>query len=285
MSYIKVIDNGHVIEVYMMEKEPFHLDKIPIKDDGYKALDILNELDIFMDENEWKEKNRQAYQDSLKERENRIEERRLQTVRDAKNTLRRLATANFKTEDLFVTLTYRDKFDDVKEGDKHFKKFIRKMRKEYQQKINYIAVREFTKKGVLHYHVMMDYKTNLNLNNKEIREQLERDFAVYWEKGFVDIQRMDKHNSKNKKYKNKAIDNVGAYLTKYFQKSMNDERLEGSKMYLPSKGLKRPRILKNDEALKFLQEKIGIKKETFTNSYTSEYLGNIVYKEYNLNRV
>ena len=68
-------------------------------------------------------------------------------------------------------------------------------------------------------------------------------------------------------------------------KNLAIELFKGKKMYLCSKGLKRPVEYKGDEA-EMVISVYGLdeKKEVFTNSYESEYLGQITYKEYNMNR-
>lgn len=291
MEYIKVIQTGHVVEVYEMERGPFLGDKSGADLDKF---DYLQDM-YFMfnaEKDEIQERNRQVAFDEFTrkmlqklERGDRTMERRLQTVRDAKNTLKRLANANFSEINLFITLTYKENFDDVGQADKHFSDFIRDLRDETGQKFNYIAVREFQERGAIHYHMMCDINLDWD-NNEFIKRSLERDVAKVWGQGFVKILKMDSHKSKQSRFKDRGVDNVGAYLTKYFSKSIDDERLAGHKMYLTSQGLERPRVLTQDEAQALLRE-YGFKKEneTFTNNYESEYLGKITYKEFNLKRI
>lgn len=78
---------------------------------------------------------------------------------------------------------------------------------------------------------------------------------------------------------------MGAYIVKYMMKNAGDERLRGRKMYLSNRGLERPKEYRGFDAELVIQQYINEKKkEVFTNSYISEYLGKIVYKEYNLQR-
>lgn len=280
MSYIKVIDNGHVIEIYEMEHKPF-IQTHENRQDDFNISDYVEDKEQQERINNYIERKREIMNQMTYT--DRKEERKSQTLREAKNNLKRLALANFNSNNLFVTLTYEYHQENVSEGDKHFKEFIEALREETEQEINYLAVREFTKKNRLHYHVMMDW--DINWKDKEELKVWERDLAKVWGQGFTDIERMDKHKSKQNKFKDKPIDNVGAYMAKYFEKSMDDVRLEGHKSYLSSKGLKRAKTYTNDEAIEFLkQNKIRHKKKTFTNSYTSEYLGQIIYSEYNLKR-
>lgn len=289
-QYIKVIQTGHVVEVYEIERAPFLGDKTPKEIIPYDAIDMYWLQNASPEEIQ--EKNRQVTfemfshkWERLLERGDRTIERREQTVRDAKNRLRRIANANFSEINLFMTMTYRYQIDDVTQGDIHFSEFVSNLREETGQKFNYIAVREFTKKGRLHYHMMCDLNLQWD-DDEDILQSLERDVASVWGQGYVDIKRMDRHNSRQKRFKDKGIDNVGAYMSKYFSKSVDDERIAGHKMYLTSQGLIRPVELTQEEAERLLEE-YGFTKEneTFTNGYESEYLGKISYKEYNLKRL
>lgn len=210
----------------------------------------------------------------------RVTQRRMQTLRDARNKCRRLAIANFNAESLFITLTYASEMeqleDQVSVSDKHFKAFIRKLSNRGKDKFDYIAVREFTKRGRVHYHMICNAPLSWQ-DNDELRALERKIGEEVWCHGFVDIQRM------NKTKKGQNVDNVGAYLTKYMTKEVNEERLKGKKAYLSSKGLAQPEVFNGIEALKIV-EAMKTKKETFTNEYDSEYLGKINYLEYNLLR-
>jgi hypothetical protein len=184
--------------------------------------------------------------------------------------LRRLALANFDENSFFITLTYEKNMQDVKKADDDFKKFIKRLKYKYGD-LKYIAVREFQKRGAVHYHMISDVKLPAWNNEKELKELEVYLWQEVWKHGFIDIKSIT------------HVDNVGAYITKYMDKEFDDDRLKGCKLYLCSKGLKRPVVLRGEEALKRLEELEG-KKIVFTSNYTSEYLGNVIYKEYNLKR-
>jgi len=257
-TYKKVIVTNHVIEVYEYERMPGGSD-FSAKDDDYDALDLENI--------------------KLEPKEDRQAERRQQTLRDARNTARRLALMNFDSGDKFITLTFDPK--KVKDEsllysldfvDKEFKKFIQRFNYRFDTKLKYLAVRETHKSGRLHFHMLCDWKKNLIFED-EIREFERFIGEKVWKHGFVDIKQLD------------HVDNVGAYIIKYMTKNVSVEFFKGKKVFLPSKGLERPIVYKDYEAeqiIKFYD--IETKKEVFTNSYESEYLGKIVYKEYNLKR-
>lgn len=259
-EFYKVISSGHILEVYKYEKEPVPPPRNENEKDGYNALDLETtklKLDL----------------------EDRTDERRQQTTRDARNLTRRLALMNFSNGDKFITLTFdpkkvKNKNDlyDLNYVDKKFKDFILRFNYRFDTKLKYIAVREKHKTGQLHLHMICDWKKEFD--SEEELKHWERYLGTdVWKHGFVDIKAID------------HVDNVGAYLIKYMTKNLAIDLFKGKKVYLCSKGLKRPEVYRGTEAeaiIKFYE--LGQKKEVFTNSYESEYLGQITYKEYNLNR-
>lgn len=255
-KYRKVIVTNHVIEVYEYEKSPT-VSEIK-KNDDYDALDLWNT--------------------NLKRDVDRVKERRQQTVRDARNVTKRLAIKNFTSGDKFLTLTFDPKkftekeLRDVSFTDDLFKKFIKRFNYRFKIKLRYIAVREFHKSGRIHYHMLCDWKKELVFED-EIRENESMLGEGVWKHGFVDIKQID------------LVDNVGAYIIKYMTKNVAIEFFRGKKVYLCSQGLERPFVYTGDSADLIIKEyDLDIKKEVFTNSYESEYLGLITYKEYNLKR-
>lgn len=290
--YYKVIVSNHVVEIYEMQREPFKPEKVVDLYDDYsehiRNTDILGysketgSINLSLREEALQEMRVQEYIKRLeRESENKIKEerkaeRRAQTLRDARNKCRRLAIANFNEESIFMTLTVAKNEDDVDKYDNEYRKFIKRLKYKYQ-KIDYIAVREFQKRGAIHYHVIMNI--DFQWKNKEELRKLEREIAEIWGHGFVDIQRLNKT-----KKEGKNVDNVGAYLTKYMSKEFDDTRLKGKKAYLPSRGLLQPYTITGDDAKKLIESLKGQKKETFVNSYFNEYLGKIKYTEINLKR-
>lgn len=255
-KYRKVIVTNHVIEIYEYEKMPSSSEIE--KNDDYNALDLENTKHI--------------------KEEDRADERRKQTVRDARNTTRRLALKNFESGDKFLTLTFdpkkfpEEKLRDVTYTDDLFKKFVMRFNYRYKTKLKYIAVREFHKSGRIHYHMLCDWKKELVFED-EIRADECFIGEKVWKHGFVDIKQLD------------HVDNVGAYIIKYMTKNVAIEFFRGKKIYLCSKGLERPFVYRGKEADLIINTYgLDTKKEVFTNSYESEYLGKIIYTEYNLKR-
>lgn len=252
MAYRKVIACNNVLEVYEFEKEPTKKQTKEIED-NYDPLDFENTKLELVD---------------------RKEERKIQTLRDARNMTRRLALMNFGPGDKFITLTYAKNMQDIEQADNDFKKFIMRFKYKFNlSKLPYIAVRELQKRGAIHYHLICKFP--MDFKSEDDIKHWERVFGQdIWGHGFVDIKTID------------HVDNVGAYLIKYMTKNVSIELYKGKKVYLCSKGLERPLVFRGDEAERIIElYELENKKEVFTNSYESEYLGNIVYKEYNLKRL
>lgn len=257
-NFRKIIVSGNILEVYTYQKEPTGRDFTKEKNDAYNALDLEStsfEL----------------------EQEDRTHERRLQTTREARNLTRRLALMNFNSDDKFITLTYKANMTDLVKADKDFKDFIKRFKYKMGIDLKYLAVRERQKRGAIHYHLLCDWKQEMK-TEQEIRH-FERVLGSgqwgegIWRGGFVDIKPIE------------HVDNVGAYIIKYMTKELSIELYKGKKLYLCSQGLERPVEYKGIEAeTLFATYNLGHKKEVFTNTYESEYLGTITYHEYNLSR-
>lgn len=305
MSYFKVIQCGHITQVWEMEHAP-HIEK------KFERCESQNDLLDPRDFQYWsgseqtkeawtKHKNNMLRLENERKKElfkvDRKEERKRQTLRDAKNKVLRLAIENFSKKSYFITLTYKDNMQDVKKADQDFKNFFKRFKYQMSdENAKYIAVREFQKRGAIHYHIITDIrlplpdlpegwgvemkngKRKMNTVAKNYDEKylkpLEREIGTkVWKHGYVDIKIIE------------HVDNVGAYMVKYMSKHIEDRRLDGFKVYLNSKGLIQPKTYKGEDALNFLEE-TGLlqKKEAFTNSYISEYQGQIVFREFNPKR-
>lgn len=281
LTYKKFIRSGDVIEVYEYAHAPTNVyelmqeEKDRLLRAGYYAMLNNDEFMAKLYYGEYVDRFNPELIKLRKElgldfKQDRKEQRLSQTIRDARNQCRRLALMNFDKRSSFITLTVAENSDDIDFYDKKFKAFIRKLRLDYGE-FSYLAVREFQKRGAIHYHVLIDYPFIKSFNENKIRE-LEIDFAKnYWYQGFVDIKDIS------------HVDNVGAYVVKYMTSELHDKRLIGRKSYLCSRGLKRSEVIKGDIHLD-IEDLIKGKKEVFQNSYVSEYQGTITYKEFNLFR-
>ena len=134
----------------------------------------------------------------------------------------------------------------------------------------YLSVIEFQERGAIHYHVICDWGF---IEEKEIAE--------IWGNGFIKVKGLLKANN------GKPVDNVGAYIVKYMDKDMIDERLMGKKSYLTSRNLKRPEIIYENLNMLECFVKYGFDgyHMVFNNKFFSKENGQVSYYEFNKRRV
>jgi hypothetical protein len=140
------------------------------------------------------------------------EQNRQKTLGKAKSKIRRLVKA-YKLY-RFLTLTFEENMQNIKEADHEFRKFIKRLVRKFPH-FRYIAVREFQQRGAIHYHLAV----STYMAHDELTE--------LWRNGFVWIER-----------KKGNPDNLAYYLVKYLTKHSSDERLQGRHTYLCSHGMK-----------------------------------------------
>lgn len=250
----KVILSGNVIEVYEYEQAPLMgCHRPPEEHDSPDWVDEWeDEIDRKLDELP------AEIQHMLAVTQGRLP----QNITRTRNMVRRLILANFDNNSRFVTFTFRDNIQDVQEANKHWNAFIKRLRRKYDG-FKYIAVVEFQKRGAVHYHMLSDIPFVK-------ASEMER----IWGNGFIKINKIT------------HVDNVGAYVIKYMTKDLTDIRLFANKAYNCSLGLERPVVLRGELAEEIIRMyDLETKKIVFANSYISEHLGQITYREYNLTRL
>ena len=206
------------------------------------------------------------------ESENKLDNYKNRQV-ERNNFVRRYACANFDSKhDKFITLTFKDNIIDVKLANNLFHTFIIRLR-HYLKSINfnnfkYLAVIEFqdlNRNGVVHYHMLSNFPYIDFLKLKEI-----------WKYGSVFINSI------------KHVDNIGAYITKYMTKDINDTRLMGLKAYLRSNNLISPKqkIFKYENLQNKFESENNLSDFTkvFESSYETDIFGTCKYTQYNLKR-
>lgn len=258
-KYKKILVTGHIIEVYEYRDYPPQHWKLKKKKDKPKFIAAMEAAS----------------------RVDREEEKVKYSMSRRRSNIRRLANANFTAQDKFVTLTFRDgatmgkgrnkkliEVKNIESTNKAFDHFMKRLKRLYGNDLKYIAVIEFQDengRGAVHYHMMINLPYVPHNKLTEL-----------WGYGFVGINRMDKVAN------GKDVDNVGAYLTAYMMKDL-DERLKGKKAYNYSRNLIHPKELTGEEAQKlfdFLKEKNPV----FSKVWGTEYMGLCEYTEFNLNR-
>jgi len=164
----------------------------------------------------------------------------------------------------FVTFTFADNVQDLKEANKIWSKFIKRLNyKVYGKKcseLRYGVVPQFQERGAVHYHVIF---FNLPyIDNEELAE--------IWGQGFIKINAID------------DVDNVGAYVCRYMTSSFDDERLIGQKAYFFSRGVKRPdvRYLDYDD-LERIKKALPVEARVYEAEYSNDFVGIVKYEQYN----
>lgn len=197
----------------------------------------------------------------------KIDNRKKIVIR-TRNNVRRLALANFDYKSKFFTATFAENIEDMDKANNEFKKFIQRLKYHYGD-FRYLAVVEFQKRGAIHYHMLSDFGYIKHCDLEKI-----------WGNGFVWIRDLLSAN------KGKAVDNVGAYIVKYMNKDIIDERLMGKKSYFTSKNLKRPEIIYEDLNIDNCLKKydLSINDLVFHNSFKSKENGEVIYLEFNKKR-
>jgi len=241
----KIVTSGNIIELYSYEKE------------------VRTGKDAERDNNKGRRGNGDKtgkewiYEQKRKNRS--------QSLYKASKRLRRQINANVdrwgeKTK--FITLTYAENMQELKESNYNFKKFIQRLNYHLDIKLKYSVVVEFQKRGAIHYHLLA-YNLPYIENSK---------LAEIWGHGFVKVNNIDN------------VDNVGAYVTKYMSKDNDDPRLEEEKCHWSSRGLYKPQeAIVEEKEIETLKESLKSHK-VYEAEFDTDYLGRIEYQQINLNR-
>lgn len=222
-----------------------------------------------------------------------VDNRRKQAIIDLINT-------NFSNNNYFITLTYKDNITDIERTNKDFKKFIQRLKRNYFQekykdskgktrykdktgvKLKYLAVPEQQKRGAIHYHIIInlneietfkikEWYIKDNIKTAEHKEK-EKELFNIWGQGFTDIRQIT------------TVDNIGAYLTSYLKKTLDNDFLKGKKAYLRSRGLEKPEVIEDPERVKNLLEALQNYIPAYSTNYHNDYLGHIQMKEFNITK-
>jgi len=112
--------------------------------------------------------------------ETTVELKRKINERNAETKLRILLNANFKENDLYLTLTYRSCVPDQARAKNNLVKFIRKLRDLYKKSgvlLKYIAVTEYSNKRI-HHHLLINKMVGIG----------KRDIEKVWGFGFQKVE-------------------------------------------------------------------------------------------------
>jgi hypothetical protein len=164
------------------------------------------------------------------------EKNRKEVLIRARNNIIRLVNCNSDMKS-FISLTYKENFQDIKESKGHINTTCKLIKKDYPE-FKYLYVLEFQSRGAIHYHILCNYPITVETaKTKTLKPQgqklLEQEFQnKYWNHGFVDIRNLDQEGNTN----------VGLYISVYLVEDLFELDLNGSRCYAYSKNLNKPQI-------------------------------------------
>jgi hypothetical protein len=192
----------------------------------------------------------------------------------SKNKLKHLIDANAgqwgdkKLRPRFVTLTFKENVTDIKRANSEHTKFIQKLnyhlKLKKENRLAYVAVIEFQKRGAVHYHTLF-------FNLPFIPKMYDKMEAL-WGNGFVISKKIDK------------VQHLSSYVCKYMGKELNDERLYGQKCYFASMNLKKPRTIYNESAVRFVAEFMPEEIKPYEKIIQRDHCGIIAYRRYDMSK-
>ena len=188
---------------------------------------------------------------------------RKETLVNARNNINRLISCN-KDLCTFLTITYRDNFQDLRKSKEHLKLFFKKLQKDYTG-LKYIYVLEYQDRGAIHYHILTNIKLNIvTARSKERKPQEQKDLENYYRvnywsnRGFTDIRRLDQE----------GITNIAKYVSSYLVQDLMELDLQGNRAYGYSRNLNKP-VITTGESKNSIEELISL--EGYQLKYASNY--------------
>jgi len=234
-SRIKVIRSGNLYEVYIYELAIQY---------GYTNSAAKSNIPTIPENvNEKKKKERSSF-----------------ALNRARKSIKRLAEANFSTEDKFITLTFAENMKNIETANRIYTNFTKRLRRRYGN-FKYITILEFQSRGAVHYHQLA---TLPFIPKHELFE--------IWNQGWVKINRIN------------HVSELGAYICKYLTKATHDGRLtKGKKSYFCSRNLDRPKEHRGKDAWETFFKLASLKKSPdYQATYDSEYNGSVTYYSYRI---
>ncbi len=173
----------------------------------------------------------------------------------------RLINMNYDNATKFFTMTFAENQKDVEIANKHFDKFIKRLKYQLEKKydgtpLKYIATWERQKRGAIHYHLVLFGFPYIKRDG----------LAEIWSHGFVRIN----------KIKHIEVHKIGMYVSKYFAKDL-DLKESKKKAFFKSQNLAQPIVEKLDiDDLDILKDTIAGNAVIFSKEY-----GNNFFIDYN----
>lgn len=222
--YYKVIKTKTTVDVYEYECPPFQ---------GVKAERNWNNTSVLQEWVELQERkpDNKTIQNVVKSLEE-FEEEKKENARKyyaykRRESMIRLINNNFDRTSKFLTLTFKENFQDVDEANYRHTKFIGKIRARYPT-YKYLSVIEFQKRGAIHYHLLQNMYIYHKILESIWGKGRGKNFNSY---GFIKIKRTDR------------VKNLGLYMTKYLTKHAENENIKGKKKFSMSRNMIKPEVL------------------------------------------
>ena len=192
----------------------------------------------------------------------------LDVVKRTMKKLRRLITHNFNggKNQLWITLTFSEEVTDDEIASKHYKQFMKKLRRRYSN-LEYISVIEPQESGRWHFHILLKDSSGskLYISNEEIEH--------VWGKGFTKTKRL------------KTTDKIGNYVTTYLTDLKIDgseQTAKGARLYLYPNGLRIYRRSKNiEDPIEFTDLKENILQSYHIHNKKPDFSKETVYETKN----
>lgn len=181
----------------------------------------------------------------------------------SRNKIIRLYSCN-KDLTTFITLTYRENFQDFKRSKYHLNYFLKKFKD-----LKYIYVLELQGRGAIHYHLLCNLSINFKTSHRGRKSQIQKDYekqfaSKYWKHGFVDIRNL----------KSEGNTNVGKYLSSYMVQGLLNRNLQGVRCFGYSRNLLKPieeKIIFRGSIIELLKDYKVSYINTYQIRYTDKY--------------
>lgn len=152
------------------------------------------------------------------------------SIKRSKRKIFELVNTNYvKDKSSFLTITFKENITDYDLAFNYWKRFKQKVEYHYKIKLQYCGVVEFQERGAIHFHICL-----FNVGYMEQNKLYEMWNSIV--PGGINI----------KGIKDNECDNVGAYMTYYMNKDLQNsfakEEYKGKKRYFYSRGLKDPDV-------------------------------------------
>lgn len=252
----KIVQCGDYVQVYFYENSKV---KSNIKDldiDNLKKKDILDQ-----------EEDKKELIPGI-EKEKKILNRNI--IR-TKINCQRLAKANADDWKSFITLTYAENMQDLKQAKRDLNFFVKNVKK-IKDDFKYIAIPEFQKRGAIHFHLL----SNLDIQDNciIIKQKSNKKYydVKYWNKGFTSFEPIKGD-----------IKKIIGYISKYMTKEC-DNRLFGIRRFTSSQNLIKPTesYINSEEQREFnyLAKLLESKECIYENVYQDKFDNEVTFMEF-----